>query len=280
VRIWESHIRPGLKLIGSIVMIASAGAFFYGVTHQGDGPRRRDRYGCLADQPPAAHTFVVIDRTDAYSSAQAQSLRNELIRIGDAIEPGEMLTIATIGSDLPAAIAFRGCSPERGDVPGIVESLRRDQDWLAVKREYEQSFLLPIHKLAEGIRLDQSSPHSPIIQSLAGVLQELGPSWSRAARRKVTLVSDLIENTRAFSQYDMGDSARSFGEVRANVPYIRDTALDLRGAAITVLYLTGMPSDRDRQGPAHQRFWMDLVGYYGGNLIDWVVVPAAAESSH
>jgi hypothetical protein len=268
------HFVSGMKLMASIVIISAVCGFFLGVTREERSEPNRDRYGCMAGQLPSGHTLVFVDRTDAYSASQIQAFRNEMSRIDASVKPGEMLTVASIGGEIPAVINFRACSPERGAVLGLIESLQRNRDWLEIQREYEEKFQQPIQNLAEQMALNLTTPYSPIIQSMGGVMEQLGPQWSRVSRRKVTLISDLIENTRAFSQYDTSSNEKPFAQVRNDVPYIRESALDLRGAAVTVLYLTGLPDDSGLQGMGHQRFWRDLVAFYGGDLIDWIVVPA------
>lgn len=274
------HFLSGLKLMASVVIISAVYGFFYGVMHEAPFRPSGDRYGCVAGQSPNGHTLVFVDRTDAYSASQVEAFRNEISRIEAAVKPGEMLTVARIDGELPALIDFRACSPEKGEIFGLAESLRRNEDWLEIQRDYEQKFERPIQNLAAGMALNLTRPYSPIIQSLAGVMEQLGPQWSRVRQRKLTLISDLIENTRAFSQYDAGSNEKPFGQVRNEVPYIGGTALDLHGAAVTVLYLTGLPHDSGSQGMDHQRFWRDLVAFYGGEVVDWIVVPATDGISH
>jgi hypothetical protein len=274
------YVVSGLKLMVSLVIISAVCGFFLGVTREERSEPNRDRYGCMAGQLPSGHTLVFVDRTDAYSASQIQAFRNEMSRIDATVKPGEMLTVASIGGEIPAVINFRACSPERGEVLGLIESLRRNRDWLEIERDYEEEFQQPIQTLAGQMALDLTMPYSPIIQSMAGVMEQLGPQWGRVSRRKVTIISDLIENTQAFSQYDTSSNEKPFAQVRNDVPYIRESALDLSGAAVTVLCLTGIPHDSGLQGAEQQRFWRDLVAFYGGEVCDWIVVPASDGISH
>ena len=264
-----------LKLIGSVLIIITVAAFFYDVTHPGTfAAVQADRYGCLGGQPPAGATLVFIDRTDPYSTQQITAVTSELRRISASIQPGELFTIASIGEDLPALIEFRACSPEKGDAFSLLESLRRPNvDWLDLKHQYEEKFEKPIQKLTSEMPLGLATAHSPIIQSISGVITQLGSQWDRVHKRRLTVISDLMENTQAFSHYRPSDNQRRFADARRQINYIRDTPLDLRGVAVTVFYVTGIPHDRDLQGLNHQRFWRDFIAFYGGDLVDWVVVP-------
>jgi len=264
----------GLKMVASIVIIAAVCGFFYGVmAHQEIAQANIDRYGCSVDHVPVTTNMVLIDRTDPYSTAQTRAFKNEISRIRAAVKPTELLVVASIGGELPAAINFRACSPQKGDVPGILDSLRENRDWVETQHEYEERFQQPIEALADEMPLNTSTPNSPIIQSVADVMEQLGPYWSRVPHRKITLITDGMENTAAFSQCDERNAKMRFSDVRIAVPYIRETPLDLRGVQVTMLYLTGFPHDKGLQGFEHQRFWRDLVAFYGGEVVDWVVVP-------
>jgi hypothetical protein len=273
-------VLAGLKLIASLLVIAAVCGFFYGATHQEVPPSNQYRYGCVIGRVPPGHTLLFVDRTDPFTEPQVRAFRNEITRVEAAVKPGEMLTVVSIGAELPPAINFRACCPERGDALGFFDGLRQNRDWLQTRSEYEQSFQRPIETLADGMALNLTSSSSPIIQSMADAMEQLGPSWSRAPKRRAILITDLMENTPAFSQYDRRDNGRRFAEVRQCVPYIRESPLDLRDTAVTVLCLTGLPYDSGLQGIEHQRFWRDLIQFYGGEVVDWVVVPSTDQQPH
>jgi hypothetical protein len=274
------HVLAGLKLIAAMLVILAVGWFFWVVAHPEAPHADPDRYGCIIGRVPPGHTLIFVDRTDPFAESQVRAFKNEISRVEAAIEPGEMLTVASIGAELPPAVSFRACSPERGDALGLLDSLRQNRDWLQTRSEYEQSFQRPLETLAEGMALNRTASWSPIIQSMSAAMEQLGPSWSRVRKRRVILITDLMENTPAFSQYDRRDNGRRFAEVRQCVPYLHAATLDLHAAAVTVLYLTGLPHDSGLQGLEHQRFWRDLVAFYGGDVVDWLVVPAADSLSH
>jgi hypothetical protein len=184
-----------------------------------------------------------------------------------------MLTIASVGSSVPAQIVFSHCSPEKGVPFGFWESLRRSQDnWLQLKAEYQRKFQKPVAGLIESIALNKTTPHSPIIQTLADLLEELGPRWDGVAHKTIIIFSDLLENTPEFSQYDRTANGRSFAAVWHSVPYVRNTRLDLRNTEVKVFYLTGL-ADLRLQGSRHQAFWRNLIAYYGGRVTGWTPLP-------
>jgi hypothetical protein len=184
------------------------------------------------------------------------------------------LSVASIRGELPATFIFSRCRPEGGTPFGILESLRRSNvDWLELKKQYEVTFERPVQALIAHMPLDTTTDRSPIIASIGDVIRRLGPHWTAAGNRRLVIFSDLLENTNEFSQYNAKGAAKTFAEARA-IPYIRDARLDLANVGVTVFYLTGRPGSERLQTNTHERFWRDLIAWYGGRIVTWVPVPS------
>jgi hypothetical protein len=269
-RSWS--FRDHVEFVLAVTVIAAFGLFFYNALRPAAaGPIPDEKTGCLVQQAPSSATVVLIDNTDPFSASQIEAFKHELAGVHDAVTPWGMLTVASIGVQLPGRIIFSRCSPEKA--LDLVESIRRNEDWLALKKQYEDQFQQPVQALIDRMPLTTTTPRSPILQTLADVIHQLGPYWKDAPKRVLIIFSDLLENTQEFSQYDDESSRIGFAQARKSVSYIRNLHLDLQKTDIRIFYLTGRVHNAALQGSAHQKFWHELFTSYGGHLTDWVTVP-------
>ena len=269
-----SHERARLY-IGIAAIAVFIFIFAYGQFHSKPQAQRTDiDTGCPVDQPPSGQVVVLVDNTDPFSRGQVAEFKRHLDDIRANMGTGDMLTVASIGGELPPDTLFSYCSPEQGHVFGFLEALRHSDEVPAeIRARYERNFEQPLERLERQMPLNRTTPYSPIIDSLGDVIHQIGPQWDEARTRSLVVFSDLLENTPEFSQYHGGNS-ETFLQARSTIPYIRNAQLDLRKTAVTVYQLTGRPATKHLQTKANERFWMELFTGNGGQVKKWVRLTA------
>ena len=220
---------------------------------------------CLVSETLPPHTAIIIDKTDEYSETQADLIAAVIRRTRERLEVGERITLFEL--DAKGQFDPRGelsmCNPGRGDqVNPMFRNPKQMED------RYEELFAKPMEVVLADLVVPKEAPNSPIMEALARLAQTEAFS-DRAPRRRVVLISDMLQNSDVFSAYGGG------GSMPENMPDWRDTA-----DAITRKFGTSMngveleirliPRDRyvDLQRGALKEYWNNVLGDLGVE-VDW-----------
>jgi len=220
---------------------------------------------CLVSETLPPHTAIIIDKTDEYSETQADLIAAVIRRTRERLEVGERITLFEL--DAKGQFDPRGelsmCNPGRGDqVNPLFRNPKQMED------RYEELFAKPMEVVLADLVVPKEAPNSPIMEALARLAQTEAFS-DRAPRRRVVLISDMLQNSDVFSAYGGG------GSMPENMPDWRDTA-----DAITRKFGTSMngveleirliPRDRyvDLQRGALKEYWNNVLGDLGVK-VDW-----------
>jgi hypothetical protein len=234
-----------------------------------------DAHNCQRAEYPSESVLILLDTTDALSPAQTAQFKATLRDVLDRAHPGELVSVAEIQT-LPVRFDISLCSPQRGAPPGFLDALRNPgADWHGVRADWQRRFDRPMRKLVDTLPYNHVWPRSPIIQSIDDSTDQLGDAWRKAARRRLIIFSDMMENTDQFSQY--GLAPVTYDEARARIPYIRGAAADLRDADVDVYYLL-IPRDQKHQTGearrAHLAFWQAFFERNAGGAARIALLPA------
>lgn len=175
---------------------------------------------CLVGETPP-HTIVMIDRTEVrYSPDQARRINEVILDARQSLDIGERLSLFELNhrGEVRNTNRFSVCNPGRGDQ---INPLYRNPN--RVQMRYEALFDRPLDRALDGLLELIVSPVTPLAESLA----ELGTreDFDRTIpRRRIVLISDMLQNTQLFSVYGY---ARP--DLTARLPDPRDIVSELEG---------------------------------------------------
>lgn len=201
---------------------------------------------CLADSVPP-HRVVVIDKTDLYSTQQAEAIAGLIRFERDALAVGERFSLYELNESgqLRNTNRFSLCNPGAGEQ---VNPLYRNPE--RIQARYEALFADPLDRALADLVLPKDAPSSPIIEALARLGND--PSFDRTVPgRRIVLVSDMLQNSDVFTVYGRrrGEFADRVPPVEAVASAIRETYGDsLRGVQLEIRLIPRENWEADQRG--------------------------------
>jgi len=208
----------------------------------------------ISDELPP-HTAIIIDKTDSYSETQAQLIADVIRSAGRGLAVGERLTLFEL--DARGVFNPRGeftlCNPGRG---AQVNPLFRNPK--IIEERYAALFEGPLEQQLADLVEPKEAPASPILEAVARLGQT--EAFSEAVpRRRVILISDMLQNSDVFSAYGGG------GELPAGLTPAQDVSdlvLQRYGPVLdgVSLEVRLIPRERfvDMQRGALKQYWQDV----------------------
>lgn len=236
--------RKGLAVIAvSFAILAALGAFALKVVRAPE--RDFDRVTlCNPSLPRFAQHIVVIDASDTLSAHQAHFLKTHLAALLESAAVNDRFSIFVLDdhySGLSEPVVDL-CKPSAGS---DVSALTANQQF--VEALYRERFEQPLDRAIATAVGGSEQPVSPIYEALSDVaaLNHFDPA---AENVHLTIVSDMIQNSRAGSVFKLGSAAID-----------RLPLIDLRRARTRVYWL-----DREKyqryQTAELQASWQDYLG--------------------
>ncbi len=241
-------------LVGSLLSMGALAHYLKGeVLHDGETL-------CPSDQS-VPHTVLLVDRTDPFTDLHTRLFESAVERGSAALRRGERLSIFLIEArtSTPPAPILSLCKPDDGS----------DANWLyqnstLLRSAFEKQFAQPLTALVDRLHEPAQAPASPILETIRAV--SLLPSFREAqARRKLIVVSDLLENTARYSHYTTTPDYQSF----RRSPYGASLLPSLHGVEVELVYLPNQRAQK-RQGRAHLAFWQSYLTEAGARAVEVV----------
>jgi hypothetical protein len=231
---------------------------------------------CPADGPRAVHV-VIFDRSDPVSPQQRQRIRQVMDKLKSEAPFGYRFDIYTFEGDAknvlePIRVVCSPGPPWKAN--WLIENPER------VLRNYEERFASVLDQAIDPLLKSSVQPSSPIIESLRSAAissfgplkesfdplrkpSEAAPRQSRKVPLRVTLFSDMIQNTAFYSQIRLDWDFDKLSK-HPEWPSLRP---DFNGADVEIFYLLRPqkgPGGRPVQSRGHQAFWEALVAASNG----------------
>jgi hypothetical protein len=199
--------------------------------------------GCPIGGPVAVHAFL-IDRSDPLTDVQAQRLTQlvETAARNALVDERLDMYVLTAGSGATAMPVVSLCRP-RADADPLVENPGR------VRRNFTSRFLEPLRDALNQLETPQETPDSPIMESIKAVCIGAFGEVPRGTRVRLTIASDMIENSPILNQYKPYSI-----EAFLKGPTLPLVLADCHNASVDILYFT-RPRDARFQNRVHQLFW-------------------------
>jgi len=248
--------RRGALMIAGVVLILLTLAGL--VAYLSRTRVERDRISFCPVGGARGVTAVIVDRTDELSPVQQASLLNHLRRIREETQQDHLLMLFAIGDSSKQMIepVFAACKPPSGADP-LIENPE------FVRAQFEEKFSGPFQEAVNSLlMIGAPSAESPILETIqAASVLAFGGAKDEVPKQLI-IASDMIQNTKGFSQYR---GLSSFEEFQG-LGYAARVQARLRGAEVEVLYLK-RTTEPSLQGTRHVQFWRDYVAGSEGTLI-------------
>jgi hypothetical protein len=251
----------GWSAVGGIALLllafaAASGFMWFLLSTPGKPPL--DPSGCPAAGPQGI-SVVLVDTSDDLPAATGREVQSILDDLIANLPLYHLLEIRVL--DIPhnrSKALFSRCNP--GDGTGLSEWT--DNPRLARSRWLE-SFRKPAAEAIRNSLASAKATSSPIMAALQDVaIDRFSSDNVRNVPKKLTVISDMIEYTRDYSQYPRAGDL-GYERFKRSPAYLKYRT-DLHGARVTIDYVTrpSVMPDTNR----HAEFWSAWVKDNGGAL--------------
>lgn len=220
----------GWAALGGVVLLAIIGGFVWLYLGALERNPARDPETLCPQTGPTEQVLVLVDVTDPIGSITQQDVLNQLDEIADGLSKGGRfeLRVLEAGNDRTRTI-FSACNPGDGS----------DLDhWTgnpaSAKRRWEERFDTPLRTAMDAALHAGEADTSPIMAAIQRIaVDRLGTAQARGIANRLILISDMLENTSAFSMYRSGPDYASYKVSKAPSEF----GTDLAGAGVEVWLL-------------------------------------------
>lgn len=211
---------------------------------------------CPVETGPIAMTVVLFDLTDPLSTTQSHQLNQFLASEINAADVGTLWSLGVVSDNASLWGAHSPmCKPRSGeDVSSLTQNVRMVQD------RYVNKFLNPLKKTIDEMMAATSAKQSPIMEALQAVIADTPNFLTFSGRRKIIIISDLLQNSDAMSFY-RGDTWESFSGSAS----FGELAKTLGGAEVQ-LYTFSRGVDEPTDRKAVEDFWLRYFDQQGAQL--------------
>lgn len=206
---------------------------------------------------PAAQIVLLVDTTDPFTPTQRLAFAALLRELGSVhVKKGELLSVFVLGeaADPSSEPVFEMCNPGNGD-----HANRWTSNPEKLRKRHDERFARPLEAIVE--RLDATKPAqaSPIMEMLQVVAINGFRRNGVSGRKRLIVVSDMMQNTASYSHYRGDNDFHRFREL----PYFQRVKTDLRTVSVELRYLMHSPAIQNRK---HAKFWEDYFREMGASL--------------
>ncbi len=215
-----------------------------------------------------AATMIIIDPTDKFEQTHLNRIRTTIETERDRLPKGGRLTLLSLnpGSPWEPVELLSVCNPgSPGEADMLFETRAQvEKRW---KKAYAEPIEAAIAKAGDGA----PSSSSPILTTIAAAMNRADFD-ARVARRRLVIISDLLE-------HEQGGYSQLKGDLGRALPPMLRARIDLKGVAVEIDYLVRGQYARI-QGEVHRKSWVELLRQAGANEVTFVGLSApAAETS-
>ncbi|OWJ64022.1 hypothetical protein [Inquilinus limosus] len=208
---------------------------------------------------PAGVAAVLIDTTDTLSPVQRLDVLNKLRGLREELPRGWLVAIYPVRPvpEQPPRASLSLCNPGRGE--GLSQLTSNPA---LVEKRWREAFDTPLQDLLGSLVAAGQGDASPIMETVQSVaVAEFGDPDKKPLPKRLVLVSDMLQHSRSFSQYN---GTKTFGDFTKTDAY-RALKSDLRGVDVEILYVSRANQER-RQTADHIAFWTDFFTDDGASI--------------
>lgn len=239
-----------------VLIVACAGAFAF-VYHE---DQKRGGYDqqtlCPLDEQRAGTTVIIMDATDSISDAHKNKIERAYGELQKNLELYERVVFFTLrGGDYVAPDPIiELCNPGNRANP-LYQNPGR------IQRTFERKFHEPIGREIQASYHQEPQSQSPILEMIKGVSRHRVFIRAKGKKRRLIIISDMLQNTPAYSHYGSGMDFASWSATPEARPF---ADLDIADAEVEIWQLARADSRFE-----HQDFWNSYFRSLGVSSIMW-----------
>jgi len=247
-------------ILAAIVLIALAigvgGWFAFLAWTSPRTPKLEQATLCPVDGP-RSRTIVLVDATDDLPDIGRRQVQGRLMELAQTTPTFGLLELRMMDQGAPGGrIVFSKCNP--GDGSDLNELTANPE---MARRKWLQEFDTPLQDVLSNGFETMTADESPIMEAIQQIAVEQFDGNARSLlSKKLVIVSDMIENTKVYSQYKGNLTYSRFIKSSA----YRQLRTDLGGAEVDILYVQRISPVIDAL--EHAEFWREWVADNNGRL--------------
>lgn len=241
----------GKYMLAAVLMLfaLSAGGVlvYYSITVK--SPPRLDQTSYCPLDGPQSILVILIDTSDPLPDPAAKEVKTNLFDTADTLEPYGLLEIRVLDAGGTGHVIFSRCNP--GDGADLNEFTGNPA---MARKRWKEAFRTPLETVLEHGLEPTPSKISPIMRTIQNIaIERFAGRANESKRKRLVVVSDLLEHTADYSQYN---GNLSFDRYRKSSAFLKFRT-DLHEAEITFL----MIQRKAMRGNSADliRFWRDWV---------------------
>lgn len=206
-------VPPWLAVLGIVALVGAVGVGAWLAYRQVQADRVDETTLCPVDGA-TGFVAILLDMTDPLGATQSINLQAELSDLVTNSARGTLVGLGKV-SDRPGDLgaAFVSCRPMTGVEGGDVTRNSKMLD-----EQFRDRFMRPFRADVSSLLDAKEASSSPIMEALQALLGGMRATPTKdGARRRVVIVSDLLQHSEAMSFY-RGDDWKSF---KASSSYTR-----------------------------------------------------------
>jgi len=209
---------------------------------------QRDALTQCPVQGPSQINVILIDTSDDVPQATRMEALSRLLDFAETVPDDGLLDIRLLDPASPAGrVIFHRCNP--GDGKGLSGVTHNPA---LVQKRWRENFRAPLDKALESSFSTEDAATSPILSTLQGIaLQQFTGASAERLPKRLLIVSDFLENTKQYSQYQGDLSYQKF----MRMPFYKDTHTNLHRADVIFMYI--QRTTRHVDSGKHIQFWLD-----------------------
>ncbi len=187
--------RKGMILLGGVILflVAGAAAFYYYVEPT---VKRDSETACRVDGKVSRETIIVIDATDNFNDTQALRIKKEIELLLSSAIIDERFSLYVLDETInQKSQKFGVCNPGDGSDKSELTSNKR-----RLKKHWKTLFYNRFTKAVDELIGNHTATQSPILEMIKFVSVNTFLD-SRATKRRLVIVSDMLHHTQQYSHY-------------------------------------------------------------------------------
>ncbi|MDD9827891.1 MAG: hypothetical protein OXU92_05885 [Deltaproteobacteria bacterium] len=267
-RRWQA--KTGFILIGTVILGMAA---IFGINEYIKSIQVRPDGQICPTNPRQAipeQRALLIDVSDAPTPLQQRSIRNYIEKIHKGAPKHTRISAYTIRHGIADPSSKEGIAPEfticKPDDGARASWIYENPE--LIEKRYKENFLTPLEELVDEVLSPTRSSNSPILEKLLNIeatafpLKDLRAGKDKEPKRKVYIISDMLQNSKDWSHYKEGTSYRVFrdrGKEHTFIANFHDVEVQIG--------LIGRRSAENLQRRKLITFWENYFHKMGGKVI-------------
>lgn len=252
----KTQARLGALLLGAAILAAMTigGVFIHGkLTSIGV-----DERSCRTDDGTYSVTAILIDATDPFTARQREQILNSILTIANRLNQYDQIAIYSLKAqkDVVLSPELVICKPlDPKDFNALTQNAKK------IQKEFNEKFLNKLSAILSSAVDGKTADTSPILEALSDISARTFQKAPNASRKRLIVVSDLIQNSSGISHYRLIPTMAQFKDL----PNAHSLLPRLNGVEVCFGYLD-RPTANRVQNRAHTDFWVGIVELANGSI--------------